>query len=64
MTAKKKQNSRLVRLTIAVIALLLFCATGAAAIIGWLPTSYGIPAEILVLPDREQPVLYPLHPLP
>lgn len=64
MIEKKKQNSRLMRLTIAVIGLLLFCATGAAAIIGWLPTSYGIPAEILVLPDQEQPLPYPLHPQP
>ena len=44
---------------VAGIAIVLFCAAGTAAIMGWIPTSMGVPAEHLALSKVEKPVVKP-----
>lgn len=50
MAAKK---SYLRRLVLAVLAVLLFCALGAAVIVGWIPAEDGQVSDVLMLIESE-----------
>jgi outer membrane lipoprotein SlyB len=54
MNTQGKQSNRVVIWT-ACIALTLFCAAGIAAILGWIPTSMGGPADKIASIQHEQP---------
>ena len=48
---------------VAGIAIIVFCAAGTAAIMGWIPTSLGVAAEHPALSKVEKPAAKP-HPAP
>ena len=48
MPGPVKKKRRFSRLALATVAVIVFCATGAAAIIEWVPHMKGIPADILI----------------